>query len=51
MRISFPKRLRHDSEMLEHLNRRSDGGGNERDNIALACHECNSTRGNVDWLL
>jgi 5-methylcytosine-specific restriction endonuclease McrA len=51
MRISFPKRLRHDSETIEHLNRRTDGGGNERDNIALACHECNSTRGNVDWLV
>jgi len=50
MRISFSNRMRHDSETLEHLNRRADGGGNNRGNIALACHECNTNRGNIDWL-
>jgi 5-methylcytosine-specific restriction endonuclease McrA len=50
MRISFPNRMRHDSETIEHLNRRADGGGNDRDNVALACYACNTGRGTVDWL-
>ncbi|MBZ9808095.1 HNH endonuclease [Mesorhizobium sp. ESP-6-2] len=50
MRISFSSHLLPDSETLEHLNRRASGGRNDRDNIALACWECNSGRGTIDWL-
>ncbi|TIN10363.1 HNH endonuclease [Mesorhizobium sp.] len=50
MRISFSNCKRHDAETLEHLDRRTDGGSNARDNIALACYRCNSGRGDVDWL-
>lgn len=39
------------AETLEHLRRRSDGGRNNRDNIALACKRCNEERGGMDWLL
>lgn len=35
---------------LEHLNRRADGGDNNKDNLAIACWECNHGRGRVDWL-
>lgn len=38
------------AETVEHLRRRADGGTNRRDNLALACHDCNQSRGNVDWL-
>lgn len=34
----------------EHLDRRADGGDNNPDNLAIACQECNSGRGRVDWL-
>ena len=50
MRISFKSRMLPDSESIEHLNRRAEGGANDRDNIALACHACNTGRGTVDWL-
>ncbi len=50
MRISFPNRMQHDSETLEHLNRRSEGGRDDRGNVALACHACNTGRGSIDWL-
>ncbi|TIV98867.1 MAG: HNH endonuclease [Mesorhizobium sp.] len=50
LRVSFGNRMQPDSETIEHLNRREEGGGNERDNIALACHACNTGRGDVDWL-
>jgi 5-methylcytosine-specific restriction endonuclease McrA len=33
----------------EHLHRRVDGGPNTRDNVVIACHECNSTRGEMPW--
>lgn len=43
--------VRHDNETLEHLNRRADGGAKwDFDNLALACFECNTGRGSVDWL-
>ena len=38
------------SETLEHLRRKEDGGTNHYDNMALACFECNTGRGAVDWL-
>lgn len=38
------------SETIEHLHRRRDGGGNQWDNIALACFRCNTGRGSTDWL-
>ena len=41
--------MRHDSETIEHLDRRVDGGRNDRGNIALACYACNTGRGSVDW--
>ncbi|TIV72735.1 MAG: HNH endonuclease [Mesorhizobium sp.] len=50
MRISFKSKMRPDSETLEHLDRRTDRGGNDRGNIALACYRCNTGRGDVDWL-
>lgn len=34
---------------LEHLRRKADGGTDHRDNLALACHRCNSGRHGVDW--
>ncbi|MDL2409950.1 HNH endonuclease [Rhizobium calliandrae] len=37
-------------ETLEHLERRAEGGRNNRDNIALACRRCNAERGAMDWL-
>lgn len=37
-------------ETLEHLCRLADGGGNRRDNLALACYSCNNGRGSLDWL-
>lgn len=38
------------AETIEHLRRRADGGTNRRDNLALACRECNHGRGSIDWL-
>lgn len=35
---------------LEHLKRRAEGGGNGKDNLALACNSCNRERGETDWL-
>lgn len=35
---------------VEHLKRKSDGGKNNLDNLALACIRCNMGRGDVDWL-
>lgn len=37
-------------ETLEHLRRKSDGGTNAIDNMALACATCNQSRGGLDWL-
>lgn len=39
-----------DAETMEHLRRCSEGGTNANDNLALACHECNAGRGDLDWL-
>lgn len=50
MRISFSNSKHPYAETLEHLDRRADGGSNARDNIALACYDCNSGRGSIDWL-
>lgn len=41
---------RQDAETLEHLDRRTDGGRNARDNLALACHACDTGRGSIDSL-
>jgi 5-methylcytosine-specific restriction endonuclease McrA len=38
------------SETLEHLHRTAEGGTNRADNLALACHQCNTGRGGIDWL-
>lgn len=38
------------AETIEHLQRRADGGTNRRDNLALACRDCNMGRGTIDWL-
>jgi len=38
------------TETIEHLHLRKFGGGNHHDNIALACHRCNTERGAVDWM-
>lgn len=35
---------------LEHLRRLKDGGTDHRDNLALACLHCNSTRGDRNWV-
>lgn len=35
---------------LEHLKRECDGGTMRLDNVACACFECNSGRGDHDWL-
>ena len=45
-----PRRRPDNAETIEHLRRRSDGGRNNRDNIALACKRCNQERGAMDWL-
>jgi len=37
------------SETIEHLRRRADGGRATPDNVALACYECNTNRGGIDW--
>jgi hypothetical protein len=38
------------SQTIEHLRRKADGGTSHPDNKALACYECNSERGDMDWL-
>jgi 5-methylcytosine-specific restriction endonuclease McrA len=38
------------SETLEHLRRKANGGSDGFDNLALACRDCNVGRGNLDWL-
>lgn len=35
---------------LEHLQRVTDGGSDEPDNLALACFRCNVTRGDMSWV-
>jgi hypothetical protein len=35
---------------IEHLKRKTDGGTDVADNLALSCNLCNSERGSVDWL-
>lgn len=35
---------------IEHLRRRSDGGATTPDNVALACFECNTNRGDISWV-
>lgn len=35
---------------IEHLRRRIDGGTSRKDNLALACFQCNHDRGDRDWL-
>lgn len=45
------KRRQHPkAQTLEHLMRRAEGGTDHPDNKALACFECNSERGETDWL-
>jgi len=34
----------------EHLKRVADGGCNGLHNMAVACRQCNTRRGEVDWL-
>lgn len=34
----------------KHLKRRCEGGKSNPDNLAIACHECNHGRGQLDWL-
>ncbi|RXT15737.1 hypothetical protein B5P46_32685 [Rhizobium leguminosarum] len=46
-----PHKQPRNAETLEHLRRHSDGGRNNRDNIALACKRCNEERCGMDWLL
>lgn len=43
---AFDRRL----ATLEHLQRRAEGGTNHPDNLAVACQECNTTRGTRTWL-
>lgn len=35
---------------LEHLRRKIDGGTDRRDNLAVACKHCNSSRGDRSWV-
>lgn len=37
-------------ETIEHLQQLAKGGTSHRDNLALACKDCNSRRGDTDWL-
>lgn len=39
-----------DTETIEHLRRKADGGCNGLHNKALACYRCNVERGEIDWL-
>ncbi|MCZ4073563.1 HNH endonuclease [Agrobacterium sp. LMR679] len=50
-RLNIPKnQVPNRRVTLEHLQRRADGGGGNRDNLAVACKGCNSARGRTDWL-
>lgn len=35
---------------IEHLRRKIEGGTDRRDNLAVACFQCNHDRGDRDWL-
>lgn len=35
---------------IEHLRPKSQGGTDHRDNLALACFRCNTSRGAVSWV-
>ncbi len=35
---------------LEHLRQKSEGGTSAHDNLAVACHRCNSQRGRRSWV-
>lgn len=52
--MGVPRALREKAqpldETLEHLRRKSEGGTDDLDNLALACNECNVGRGHMDWL-
>jgi len=50
MSLSFARRdhIWGNSATLEHLRRRADGGGNGKENLVLACRECNIRRGDRD---
>lgn len=40
----------HDFATLEHLRRKSEGGTNHPDNVAIACWQCNNDRGEMSWV-
>lgn len=44
------KQGRPNSPTLEYLHRLADGGSDHPDNLATACYECNSHRGENTWL-
>lgn len=44
------KRVPRNTATLEHLRRRADGGRTSKDNCALACFHCNSSRGDMNWV-
>lgn len=35
---------------VEHLKKWADGGRSTPDNLALACFDCNSSRGDIPWV-
>lgn len=35
---------------IEHLKRKEEGGKNNHGNLRLACFDCNTGRGSVDWM-
>lgn len=35
---------------IDHLIPRSRGGGNELENLVIACRECNEARGNITYI-
>ncbi|WP_375143272.1 HNH endonuclease [Pelagibacterium sp. H642] len=39
------------TETIEHLQRRAEGGTDRLENLALVCYECNSLRGSMPWVL
>lgn len=38
-----------DFATLEHLQRKADGGSSHPDNLAVACFQCNTLRGEMNW--
>lgn len=40
-----------DTESIEHLVRKEDGGTNALDNLALAHRGCNKGRGDINWFV